>query len=295
MIGEKIKTLRAKTGMTQKDLADKLFVTSQAVSRWENGEVEPSISTVSEMAKIFNVTIDELVNENSSVAETQKEEPVKVETVVEEKIVYKEAPKVHLCLCENCNDPIYEKNDIHRFTTTKVHRSGRSTHRETIDHIYCTKCYDAKLRREKQEAEAKAIAKRERMRKKRVNSFIWPTIAAAIVIIICVCTQKYIGCIAGGLLFTFLADLILGNNFIGDLWYEISSWSIKLPGVIFTLDLDGILWLISVKLFGAILGFFVSILAVIFATALGMALSVIVYPIALVRNCKGKDEAIIDL
>ena len=58
MIGDNIKRLRMEKGMTQKELADKLFVTAQAVSRWENGEVEPSVSTVAEMTRIFNVPGD---------------------------------------------------------------------------------------------------------------------------------------------------------------------------------------------------------------------------------------------
>ena len=58
MVGDNIKSLRMKAGLTQKDLAEKLFVTSQAVSRWENGDVEPSISTLQSLSDIFNVSID---------------------------------------------------------------------------------------------------------------------------------------------------------------------------------------------------------------------------------------------
>ena len=61
MIGATIKKLRVQQGMTQKNLADKLFVSAQAVSRWENNEVEPSIGTITEMAKIFGVTADEIL------------------------------------------------------------------------------------------------------------------------------------------------------------------------------------------------------------------------------------------
>ncbi|MEG0529417.1 MAG: helix-turn-helix transcriptional regulator, partial [Bacilli bacterium] len=43
MIGDNIRRLRLKNGFTQKELAEKLFVTGQAVSRWENGDVEPSL------------------------------------------------------------------------------------------------------------------------------------------------------------------------------------------------------------------------------------------------------------
>ena len=55
MIGDNIRALRTEKGMTQKEIADRLFVTAQAVSRWENGEVEPSLNTIMELAKIFGV------------------------------------------------------------------------------------------------------------------------------------------------------------------------------------------------------------------------------------------------
>ena len=67
MIGLKIKELRLKNKMTQKELGEKLYVTSQAVSRWESGEVEPSIATIIEISKIFNITTDELLNIKSRI------------------------------------------------------------------------------------------------------------------------------------------------------------------------------------------------------------------------------------
>ena len=65
MIGNNIKRLRTERNMTQKNLADKLFVSAQAVSRWENNEVEPSIGTITELAKIFGVSIDYLMTGES--------------------------------------------------------------------------------------------------------------------------------------------------------------------------------------------------------------------------------------
>ena len=59
-IGERVLQLIHEKGMTQKALAEELNVTSQAVSRWENDEVEPSISTISQMAELFDCSIDEL-------------------------------------------------------------------------------------------------------------------------------------------------------------------------------------------------------------------------------------------
>ena len=61
MIGNKIKELRKRYKMTQKTLAKKLYVTPQAISRWENGIVEPSLQVVVNIAIIFNVQTDYLL------------------------------------------------------------------------------------------------------------------------------------------------------------------------------------------------------------------------------------------
>ena len=53
--------LRTKKGMSQDKLAEKLMVTRQAVSRWENGETVPNTETLKLLSKEFNVTINTLL------------------------------------------------------------------------------------------------------------------------------------------------------------------------------------------------------------------------------------------
>ena len=53
--------LRTKNGMSQDVLAEKVFVTRQAVSRWENGETVPNTETLKLLSKIFNVSINTLL------------------------------------------------------------------------------------------------------------------------------------------------------------------------------------------------------------------------------------------
>lgn len=57
----KLKQLRENKKMTQKYLAEKLNVSSQTILNWENGIYEPNISQLIELANIFNVSIDYLV------------------------------------------------------------------------------------------------------------------------------------------------------------------------------------------------------------------------------------------
>jgi len=53
--------LRTKNGMSQEDLAEKIFVTRQAVSRWENGETTPNTETLKLLSKLFDVSINTLL------------------------------------------------------------------------------------------------------------------------------------------------------------------------------------------------------------------------------------------
>ena len=53
--------LRTKNGLSQDELAEKLFVTRQAVSRWENGETVPNTETLKLLSKLFDVSINTLL------------------------------------------------------------------------------------------------------------------------------------------------------------------------------------------------------------------------------------------
>ncbi len=53
--------LRTKSGLSQDELAEKVFVTRQAVSRWENGETVPNTETLKLLSKLFGVSINTLL------------------------------------------------------------------------------------------------------------------------------------------------------------------------------------------------------------------------------------------
>ncbi len=61
-IGRAIRTLREKAGYTQKELADQLFLSNMAVSKWESGKSVPDISTLKRLAAILNMDIDGLID-----------------------------------------------------------------------------------------------------------------------------------------------------------------------------------------------------------------------------------------
>jgi len=88
-IGRKILSLRKSRNMTQVNLADKLGITYQAVSSWERGNSMPDIEKLPEIAKLFEISIDELIGESKVVTmmlNTSKQEPENFEELTEEDI-----------------------------------------------------------------------------------------------------------------------------------------------------------------------------------------------------------------
>ena len=68
-IGKKITDLRKNNNMTQMELADKLGISFQAVSNWERGNTMPDISKLPELAEIFHISVDELLNGKAPLVE----------------------------------------------------------------------------------------------------------------------------------------------------------------------------------------------------------------------------------
>ena len=71
--GEKLQELRKARSLTQEQLAEALYVSRTAVSKWESGRGYPSIDSLKEMSRFFSVTIDELISPDEIVSAAQAE------------------------------------------------------------------------------------------------------------------------------------------------------------------------------------------------------------------------------
>lgn len=69
VFGEKLKNLRKDKGWSQEELAEKIFVSRQSVSKWENGQNYPSIEIIIKLSDLFGVTIDELLRSDEDLKE----------------------------------------------------------------------------------------------------------------------------------------------------------------------------------------------------------------------------------
>lgn len=61
MLSENLLNLRKLHGFSQEDVAEKIGVSRQAVAKWENGTTTPDIMNCAALAKLYNVTLDELI------------------------------------------------------------------------------------------------------------------------------------------------------------------------------------------------------------------------------------------
>ena len=70
--GEVLQTKRKSMGLTQEDLADKLFVSSKTISNWETNKTTPDIDNVIRISKLFDISLNNLLLEGSNMVENIK-------------------------------------------------------------------------------------------------------------------------------------------------------------------------------------------------------------------------------
>ncbi len=81
-IGKKINQLRKLSGMTQEQLAEKLAVSRQTISKWELGGTSPDLESVVKVGKIFHVSLDDLLLEGEEHVENKREEQITLEDLM---------------------------------------------------------------------------------------------------------------------------------------------------------------------------------------------------------------------
>lgn len=74
--GERIKQQRTKLGMTQAEVAEKLFVTRQTVSNWEQSKNYPDLNMLIKISDVYQVSIDSLLKEDKELKEYLERKPV---------------------------------------------------------------------------------------------------------------------------------------------------------------------------------------------------------------------------
>ena len=84
---EKLTVLRKESGYTQLDLAEKVRVSRQAISKWETGRVLPSAENLKYLSELFGVSVDYLLNDDMTEEPKPKEQKPAPEPQTEEAVI----------------------------------------------------------------------------------------------------------------------------------------------------------------------------------------------------------------
>lgn len=276
-LGKKITEYRKGAHLTQKDLGDMLNVSPQAVSKWENGQSEPDAFTIKRLCEIFKISTDELLDNTPPADETaaaatvtpvKEQPPVIVERVIEQKIING--------YCEKCKRPVGPDE----YVVTGSARGGQ--------HIYCNACNEERIK-------TMRSAEYYEFRRQNNKSLIFGSlIALGATAIFCVLFMAIItleplwatGLIAVGVFIGYLAfgiQVFWEDSVVTDIFFFFLK-SFRMPGVIFTLDLDGIIFLILVKIGGAILSAILSLIVFLFGLFFTPVASIFILPFAAIKR-----------
>ena len=283
--GNKIAELRKSKNLTQSELGGKLNITAQAVSKWENNLSEPDIDSIKKMCEIFEISVDEFlgISKHKEVAATKTEQS-------------QEQVKIISGYCESCKKPVSPNEYKVVHYTFNPNAIGDKVKQSEVQHIYCNDCHkkllDAKSKDERNRAIAKLSAAREENKSALVKGLVWGSIAAVVLFLL-----TFIPAISNNSLSTdypYVIALTIGGftavsqMFWGELIWGVFSFfcrSFKAPfGLIFELSLDGILWLLTVKLLLWIFFGLLSIAFFLLGLVVTTALSFVIFPFALAKQ-----------
>lgn len=308
--GKRIAYHRKRLNMTQTELGEKLNVTAQAVSKWENGISDPDLITINRLSKIFGVTTDDLIGGDETEDETAPMQPQEAESdhapfqtqEAESEIVAAQVqessarsaddavrvqavpaptispapqvasapPRIIVAYCDDCKRPIRQGERYH----VKTYRTGQR--------ITCPECqHKNEIRNKNAELydEKKALKR----------GLIWGGSVgggtALIVLLVAIISGNYAWLAA--LLISVWLFVFISQCFWGEWMSEFMGFflrSFRMPGVIFTLDIDGIIWAISVKILLGVLSVCLSALVALIGVGLSLLVSIVTFPVGLI--CK---------
>ncbi len=284
--GQKISDLRKENKLTQAELGNKLNVTAQAVSKWENGLSEPDIESIKKMCELFNVSVDEFLGVSKKETDTDNEQdPTPI--------------KIISGYCEKCKKPVGSDEYVISHLSYNPTSLTQKVQRSENQHIFCKECHKQITSLQKTEERSAQLAKLEHEAAERKRKFfkglIWGGVITLIVALIFF--GSYIafpspeGLIGAIILtvgaFTLSSQLFWSfDGFLSD-FFLFFCRSFRWPfGFIFELSLDGLIWLLTVKLVLWIVCGIFSILFFLLGLFLSILLSMPFFPFALMKNIK---------
>ncbi len=289
---KKIQQLRKQKNFTQVELAEKLNISPQAVSKWENGQSEPDFNTLRNLCVIFGVSLNDFNEPQDSADNTTQFSTTDTEGIQQEVIIVEDTQqeyesilsnptKVILGYCKTCKEPLGAGEYVVEQSNTGVDTS--------VSNMYCKTCYN----KIKEKRLNEKIAKNNK--DIRVGC-IWGAISGILGILLGIWLSSVEGilwyeCILSAIfgisVFALVSQIIWDEGFVVDM-FDFFTHSFTAPfGFVFELSLDGIIWLLTVKLALWIICGVLSVLWFLLGMSICLPLSIISWGFSL--NAKKND------
>ena len=313
-LGKKLSQYRKVLGISQQQLGDRLNVTPQAVSKWENDLAEPDLTTLKALAELYHITIDELLDTSADSILTSGS-TLDVDAVVQNirgdapDIEKEEIPPHPIGFCKRCGITVTGENlgEKEPVVTCKKCLAETNEEKKRAAQERITRAIKFELERkenaQKEQARIEAEEKKNKEKaertinekKARISKFIklgsvFGGIAAGLILllyfILVISNDAFSGgSLIGGIVIGYTAFaftfLLFFDGVVSDVVLDCFETTINWPGLIFTFDLDGLIWLIGMKILFGVLGFLAALLASVFGIIAGMFLSIFVFPFKL--------------
>ena len=270
--GKIIAQLRKENNLTQAELGAKLNVTYQAVSKWENDQSQPDFATMAQIAEIFHVPPTIFLNGEDSEAATSL---APAENSAEPVLGY----------CTVCGNAVRQENVAQQRPVLICKNCAEEAEKQRAD----------AARKMKLAEEAKKIAKHQA----RNRGLIWAAIITGIMLIICIFGAVFSKSKALDSILLTLASCLFCYTFSAQMFWDgfvfdaclFGGKIIGTPGIIFSFDLDGFVFLIAIKIFFALLRLLVFVVTFLLSAIFAIIISPFTFVPALVRvNRYGLDE-----
>ena len=269
-LGKKLALQRKAIGLSLEEVALKVGVTTQTLADWENNAVEPGIQNLKALASLFQISLDDLLDTGMGDDD--------------EAIGY----------CKNCGIAINERN------------LG-----EKLPIVLCRRCVEVRKAQEKRAVlEEKAIRERQEktvrakrlanynahldrqraIRRHRNKSFFVAALPTLLWLVFLIYTlnESYnqawliVGSVLAYSVFSLVA-LLFYDGPVRDFLVYMFTASIKWPGLMYTFDWDGFLWVIMMKALFALLGFVFGCICGLLGFVIGLVIAPLVFPYKLIK------------
>lgn len=313
--GEKLIQLRKNANLTQAELGEQLGVTAQAVSKWEHDVSEPDLGTMRKLAMIFGISVDDFLDSEQTVAAVVPVNPVEVAAemapVVADTVAAGVRDDIANSVREGMNEAVTTVGEVVAKATDAVighcvkcgvivKESNKGCVKPKVLCVNCYKKQQAEKAAAEREKQSKEQSLRGNLRTKRNRCLFWGIFAGLLIIAAAIGVAVKVnldvgikvGIIVGGVWAAYavlgvICEVFLSDSAVADVMEWALTRSISWPGVIFTLDFEGLVFLIAIKILFAILGFIAGVALFFLGLSISMVIATFTFPFTM-HKVEGK-------